>query len=161
MPLTGGNYAYLDQSNGFVQYLTPANPAAGANLTMTVPTLPAGEVWLPMTVFCVFTTGAAVANRTMLLNFFTDGGGLAWRTGAVAADIQTANLVWGYSFFTTCGDVSTRRTIAGMAFASLVSNGMADCYLLANGYMQLQVSNIQAADQISDVCVCLQKWRMQ
>lgn len=157
MPLIGGNFAYFTPELGYIQYLTPANPGAGNNLRIDVP---ANEVWRVLTVFGELTTAVTVITRAWQTQMFSDGGGVIWRVGANAADVQLASAHYAYCSSISHGDNETNRVITGAAYTNIISLPLADTYILGGGYLLIEILNLSPLDSITNVCVTLQNWRI-
>ena len=73
-----------------LQTLSPANPAAGAPFTVTVPT---GEHWFVRSISWVYTSSGVAANRYQLVEASL-GGVVLWRTGHPTAQNPGVAVNW-------------------------------------------------------------------
>lgn len=127
------------QASGFRFIQTPANPAAGAKLTVTVP---GGQIRRLLAGTLLLTTSAAVANRVPFVEVLNADGLIEYHApqgGAITAGLA-ATVAISPQF--------TIQTALVNAAALLL---VPDYYLLPGEQLVVDVSNIQAADQISKV----------
>lgn len=117
----------------------PADPAAGNNLTYTIP---AGYVMQVMSVRCTLATGAAVANRQVEINYYNAAPTMFIRNRSNF--LHAANLTYNYNAWP-----------GGPPIAAFIA-GTTDYYfsispaVLNPGYqLRIEVLSIQAADQLS------------
>lgn len=134
----------LDGPGHMIQF-TPANPAAGADFTITVP---AGARWRVNVGRLIFVTSAAVAARRMVL--VLDDGALVYFEQDTF-ETQPASSSDSYCF-----------TAYGFLAAALVTLHMVpmppDLVMPAGHRLRSVVQNIQAADQISAIHFLIEEW---
>lgn len=126
-------------SNGRVSIRTQAAPAAGADLSRTVPN---GEAWEILSIRFSLDTDANVANREILIFFLVDDE-VVLATGPNF--LQTAGLtvfynVAAFGFAGALGTVTPEQTCPippGLSFRP-------------NAEIIVSVNNVQAGDQISE-----------
>lgn len=127
--------------------LEPADPAAG---TLWNTQVPMDEVWRPHSVGFTFTTAGAVANRIPRVTGTAPSARVRWTT---TASIPQANgLGWRYSFH--AGGVWLP---AAVPTGSIVTVGLGEVYLFPQDFLTISVENMQAADQLSLIMVCVEK----
>lgn len=88
--------------------VTAANPAAGAEVSITVPS---GKYWTIETVKFALVTSATVANRLPALSI-DDGTTEFWRWRSTVA--QTATLTWTYYFLASTDNEVNRSAVNEM-----------------------------------------------
>lgn len=121
----------------------PANPAAGADITYTVP---AGVTQQLQTVEFTLTTSATVANRQIIL-IIDDGTHELWRI--IVPVTQAASLTYVYAFGGTTNDAAVRTVGANNEVLSELP-----AITLAAGYrIRTSTVNLQAGDQFSAIAI--------
>jgi hypothetical protein len=124
---------------------TPANPAPGAELVITVP---ANRIWRLVAVSALFTASIAVATRIATWQI-TDGTNLAWYIDANVP--KTATQAGTFAM----ADMAFRG--ATNAFGSIVP-----CpnftYLRSGWVVKTYTANIDAADQWSNATLWVNSW---
>lgn len=133
------------QGSGIVRSVQQANPAAGADIVVTVP---AGARWLVQSISAQLVTAVAVANRTPHIQIRDGAGNVVWDTAAAAA--QAASLTVRYS---ACGGIQ-----AVVADSSAVFPIPDVAQLLQGWTLQTVTTNIQAADQWQNIWLNLIEW---
>lgn len=123
---------------GNLQTLQIANPAAGAEFTVTVPT---NARWRFCCVRGTLVTAVAAANRSAILNF-NNAGNVFYN--ACAAPVQAASLTWGYSWG---AGVTTLLVTVGSTTPNVETSIPVDLWLPGGSTVQSITQNIQAADQ--------------
>jgi len=132
--------------NGVVRSVQIANPAAGADFTITVPT---GARWELVSASALFTTAAAVANRHTLL-VVDDGANIVYESAQTTA--QIASLAIQHSW----GQAIAASTDAGGL--SDVNPLPARIALVGGWRVRSSTGNIQAADQWSAIFISVREW---
>lgn len=126
-------YAYHD-------FLDPASPAAGANLTIVVP----GECGIvPLAAIATLTTSAAVANRLLSIDYIGARGTTYHRNAAAKVETATNGgrvYVW-----------SSGRTVSENAANTPVFVPLLELLLDPGMKIQFTVDAIDAGDQLSAV----------
>lgn len=143
-----GNRCYVPLTEGFIEYITVANPAAGAEWIYTVP---AGVILCPITVRCTLTTAVAVANRYNRI-LFSD----ATPVALAAAQLDLAVVAVNTVLF---------HYAQGMTPINPAAHGLktAPCpivYLQPTHTIASLTLNIQAADQYIDIRITARTWRI-
>ena len=125
---------------GFLDEITPADPAAGANLV-----IPRGqERWLQiLAVRFTITTSSAVANRFVAVDILGRGNVRAWRFGATAV-ITASTTAQEFQF--DCAHTVSEWNTNTPIFAPLYP-----VTLDAGWSAQITVDNIDTADQLNSV----------
>lgn len=146
--MSGGTYGYMTRDLGQVDLVTPADPAAGADVTQTIP---ANEIWKVAVVCGVFTCGVAVANRQLFCQLETGGGAIIWRT--VSINNQTAGITYTFTFGITL--TATQNGTAPNISTNVV---LPDTRCLQSTVLRVSAVNIQAADDFSAVTITRARW---
>ena len=134
--------ASLNSDIGELQILTPDNPAAGANLTLTLP--PAHYTILQSVQFAL-TTDANVANRYVNVDYLGRGGVQNVRNAAtVLVTASTTSQVFQFDPVHTVSEWNTGTAV----YAPLL-----DMPLPAGWAVKITIDSIQAGDQIASVKV--------
>jgi len=142
----GGIFGSSLDGGGALRVISGTTPAAGANISETVPT---GARWELLAVHFLFTTSAAVANRVVALGF--NNGGQVYQY-FMNQQNQAASLGWEYVFgqgLPALNAGSLLVAIAGLAVGNR---------LLAGDLIQTFTAAIQAADQFSQVRLVVREW---
>ena len=134
--------AGVRRDTGNLAILTPDNPAAGANLTLTLP--PAHYTILQSVQFAL-TTDANVANRYVNVDYIARGGVQNIRNAATV--LVTANTTAQVFQFDSAHTVSEWNTGTAV-FAPLL-----DVPLPAGWSVRITVDSIQVGDQIASAKV--------
>lgn len=122
-----------------------ANPAAGADWSVTVPT---GQIWRVRSIFAQLVSSATVANRQPFLQIKDAGGNflflLDWGTA------QTASLTSSYTWGGSCPLVNNGTSI----FVGPIPQDM----VLAEGStISASTASIQTGDQWQKVCLLVEQ----
>lgn len=142
-------YQPWQEGPGFIDYLYPAQPAAGAGFTRTVD----GFAWeRPMSVRCTLTTSAVVANRTVLLfarPLGPAGNLVGWEipNGATQAASTTNRYQWVISNGTTNINSGGRFTA-----------GLPDIIVPPGWQFGVSVLSEDVGDQVFDITVIVERW---
>ncbi len=115
------------------------NPAVGVGFSIVVPP---NEAWRLRTIRLVLTTGVAVANRTVLINF-DDGTNVFFVIPAVSD--QAASTVFGYNYGRMFGYESEG--------ALTKTHSLPDIILDTGWRILVTAPGLQAADQFSEIVV--------
>lgn len=145
-----GPFLFLTPDWGEIDLVTTANPAAGADVTETVP---AAEMWRIDAITVLFTCGAAAANRQVFAQLETAGGAIIWRavSTAVAVANDTAQITFGMVVATVQIGVSP----------NLQTNvGLPDTFALPTNVVRVSAVNRQAADDFGAAIITRQRWRV-
>lgn len=125
------------EGGGFPRTIVGAAPAAGAQVIETVPT---GARWVLRSWFQQFATAVAVANRFLFLQVFSGANQKMMSPSPVA---QAASLTWFYTWAPgLVSQVGGDPRFIAMAYATQFP-------ILAAETLQVSVTNLQAADQLS------------
>lgn len=147
LPAFSGELEPFGQGRGYVDHVAPAQPAAGANLTIPLdPTF----LFRPLSVRFSVTTDANVANRFPTVDY-CDPEGTVWVRNA-AGLVLTASTT-GQVF-----DFNAQRTVAEWAANTDVLAPLSDFFIPGGWQLRITLSNIQAGDQISAVRFYHEKW---
>jgi hypothetical protein len=131
----------------FVDYAFPTNPAAGAQLSVTVQGEWAVRV---LAARATLTTDANVANRLVSLDFVNSRGTTLVRNGAsvlVTANTSNQAFEWG-----------SNRALAEWNTGTPVWVPLLPLFLDPGFTLKFAVDSIQATDQLSSVSLVLEKW---
>jgi hypothetical protein len=130
---------------GLLRVITGTNPAAGSELSETVPT---GACWLLHSLFCTFVTDATVTTRAPYL-VYDDGASLFYRSQTVTG--VTASLSSGVSFHSSTG-------VNGSG--TLVTTGTIPSSLLLYQASRIRTVtvNIQAGDNYGTPVYYVEEW---
>lgn len=126
--------------------LSPANPAAGANLDVAIP---GNALWQLFSLSFIFTTAIAVANRNVTIQL---SDGAVTYLLCPAQFQQVASTTVGYQCFHAGYDLN------GSPFGQAQVNLPPNIWLPQGYHILTFISNIQAADQISSVRVHALEW---
>jgi hypothetical protein len=134
------------EERGAITPLQPADPAAGADFTFTVPTSTRVQI---LAMHALFTTAVAVANRNIEM-LFSGGLGTVWRVSApvTVAASTAAHINLGQSFVAS-GGVVPADIVLPLPGAFLMHGG---------DTIQSVTTNIQAADQWSAIIFTVEQW---
>lgn len=134
------------EGQGAVRVVTGTNPAAGVEISETVPT---GARWLLIGISATFTTDATVANRTPGL-ILDDGATPLF--GASQGVVQSASLgldhAWGAGF-------GTNNTTLALSNSQSLPE---PCAMLAGFRVRTSVLNLQAGDDWSSPVLLIREW---
>lgn len=130
---------------GLLRVVQQANPGAGAEFALTVP---AGARWEILSLNAQLATAVAAGNRQPVFQI-TDGAAHVMHNTQFSGN-QAASLTYQYS--AAEGD--------GVAVNAPFNQGALphNCFLLQGWTLQSLTTNIQAADQWSNIWVMLQEW---
>lgn len=121
---------------GHIRSITGTDPAAGVNISETVPT---GALWKLKSLRFTLATDATVANRATILTI-TDGATELWRCFGNASIPASTTIVTIYS------DIGTRDTGLSSCNQTLLPRD----FLLPQGYViATAISSFQAGDNLS------------
>ncbi len=127
--------------------LGPANPAAGANFTLSVN---ANSRWRIIGLDFTVQTDGTAANRIVEVHGF-DGTDIIQVTRSL--NLHTASLTIDYNANTGTGQAHEGGSIIDIQMP--LNN---DLYLNIGDSIRITVINIQTGDQISDIRVRVQQW---
>jgi len=130
---------------GVIRSVQQANPAAGADFTITVPT---GARWRVQALRANLTTSAAVANRTVQ-TVVDDGVNTNFIGPFLTA--QTAGQSLGYTAYPGGGNPYTILTEQGSPLPS-------PTVMFAGARIRSLTANLQAADQWSLIFIDVEEW---
>jgi hypothetical protein len=143
MPVTwpGGLIRSSVDGPGWSGSIVSSTPAAGAQLTWTVPT---GLRFVPITMYTLFTCSAAVANRLVQWNIKEPGGTILYKvsntTNITASQVYSIYLSTAPALTDTVANILVLPTPIGFS-------------LLAGSTVNSGFLNLQAADQIGSLIV--------
>jgi hypothetical protein len=140
----GPSLGSLD-GQGAIRSVAGTTPAAGAELSDTVPT---GARWELIAIVATLTTSAVVANRTPVL-LLDDGANVVWRVGS--AQTQAASTTESYSF----GQGTARSGTNPSAVVDILPNRGA---LLAGWRIRTLTAGIDVGDQYSAIRYWVREW---
>lgn len=146
--MSSGTFGYLTRDAGQVDLVTPTDPAAGVDVTQTIP---ANEIWQITAVCGVFTCGAAVANRILFCQLETGGAVVIWKT--MAGGNQTANNVYTFTFGVSLGFLQN-----GTAPNISTLIALPETLCLPSLVVRVSAFNRQAADDFSAVTITRARW---
>jgi hypothetical protein len=137
---------------GELRLITPANPGAGADLAVTVPSGGPTEWWKVLAITFQLVTSATVANRNMR---FTCG---EYADQCAAINVPASTTV-RYKWY--AGAPNTDAALLVLSGVNYYNRALPSELLLFNGAtIGTAIINIQAADQISAVRILAQVWRV-
>lgn len=123
---------------------TLANPAAGAEITLTVP---AGKVWRVISMSCILTTNATVANRSPAFTF-DDGTNTVYKISASQVEAASSGV-----FYLIQGENFQAYSNAGFIQMPVLRT------LLGPGYrIRSSTTAIQTGDQYSAIVLLVEEW---
>lgn len=131
---------------GILQIVQIANPSAGYDFSTQVPD---NEVWKLITLKFIFTASATVANRRPLISIGTNGGQEILLP--CAADIVAST----YRKITYMQGGANLEDSTGLTQTAILPR---DLLINRAQYVQSAVRNIQAADQIENIFLFIQKY---
>jgi len=151
-----GNASFAPLEIGNVVHLQPANPAAGADFSVTVPTTPdAGFLWVLDFVRLVFVTSATVSNRAMVLQTRNATNTLdLFMVNTLAATVQAASTTNTWKFYR---NLPLREYPAEN---NSIKVWMPEIVMLPGERLKTTITNLQVGDQISNVFVCYREFRV-
>lgn len=130
----------------------PANPGAGANLNVPVP---ANTIWLIKSITLVLATAVAVGNRVVSGYYRqTTGGNIINVWGASAGAPQPASTTNLYTFAL----LNPISTTSNNTYGNGSINALPTVYLTPAETIETDIATIQAADQISNVFLQVERW---
>jgi len=142
-----GTRAIFTPDVGNLLVVKPANPAAGANLPITLPAAKWNQL---VSVQFKLTTSATVANRYVNLDVIGFGGAQNIRNAAtVLVTASTTNQVFQFDTAHTVSEWNTGTTV----YAPMV-----DFPLPAGWTVQVTVDNIDTTDQIASCIVVVRQF---
>lgn len=133
-----------DDASRIVRVVNLPNPAAGADLTFTVP---GDQIWRPISLRALLTTAIAVANRAVRLTVAIGGEEI---TRIPAAAVQAGSLAVVYTAARTGHSTSL---VADGATAVI---GIPELVLMGGTTISTSTANLQAADQWSGVRIAVE-----
>jgi hypothetical protein len=146
LPFPGTQITSTLDGGGALRSITGATPAAGAEISETVPT---GARWELLSFFATLTTSATVANRGPGL-VFDDGVNVYMRTGTSVN--QVASTAWNNTW-------SPGFSRAAELFAQTISNMLPVNVRLGSGHrIRTNTVAIQTGDQYSAVQYLVREW---
>ena len=138
----------LDPSNGEPFRISGADPAAGANFQVTIPS---NEIWILDQISCRLATNATVANHKVVIQY-EDGGGIQVEA-TISSVAQAASLTVDW-FYAQLGEKSA-------ALADGRGQGSLPAFVLQPGsVIFIVIIAIAAGDQITRVRYSGRKWRV-
>ncbi len=134
---------------GFVDFFSPASPAAGANYSFTVGSLNCDYARI---VSCIATlaTDANAANRIFALDYITGRSTTAIRNAAtvlVTANTSATVFQWDHA-----------HTVSEWQTGTAIYSPLADVIFATNWTVQLTVDNKQAGDAITAITFVVEKF---
>lgn len=145
----GGNQSYSVPSHGWTATSTPANPAAGANWTWTVPTEAGAAgplLFIDIESICFSLQCVGVGNRDAHIQFMADVSVLGY---AVAGTSQPNLTTWIHC----CAP-----GIEMMQLGTRHHYPMPDLKLESGNIVQSAIAGLQAVDQVTNVRIRYRKW---
>lgn len=147
LPGTGAPLEPYGYGRGYVDHLSPSQPAAGSGLTIALdPTF----LFRPISVRFSVTTDANVANRFPSVDYTDPEGNVYLRN---AAGLVLTASTTGQVF-----DFNIQRTVAEWATNTDILAPLCDTFIPAGWQIRITLGSIQAADQISAVRILTEKW---
>ncbi len=157
MAYMGGNESFFVQGMGEFEQLTPGNPAAGAAVfTFTVPVAPAAEIWLPHSFAFSFTADANVATRQFVLS--------------VNNGVADVAIIYYDAIQYLANEVGRVHLMAGLPSLEIADPTAAVNFMgwlwpwlliQPSATLSLTVRAVQVGDQLSDITLNIQKWRVE
>lgn len=144
------NIPYRPEGEGTPLTVTPANPAAGAQYTLTVP---AGFMYRFIGGKFRFVTSAVVANRVVNLEYRTSGAALVfakWRRAA--SHVASETKLYYYHPNAPAFETSIANDIYAPAWFRIP--------LVATDELAINIILIDAGDQISDIVLKFLIWQV-
>jgi len=141
----GGRVRSMVEGRGNIRLITGTNPAAGAEISETVPT---GARWRVLSARLTLTTDATVVNRMAMLRI-TDGATVIAETQA--PQVQVASLTYTYNFLRLGAD----RVLVQIGQIPI---RMHDFILPAGYTIQTTTANLQAADDWAAPVLHVEEW---
>lgn len=137
----------VPQAFGDVQVITPANPAAGANLIYT---LPAGYRYQIMAVRMIYASDANVANRNLILQI----------TDAVPNTLWEVMNLLNHAASTTTNYTFSDHGYSHTAFLAsrMIAAIPVRMTLRAGWIIRTLINNVQVGDQLSGIAITLHQW---
>jgi len=124
-----------------IAVIAVAQPAAGAEISHTVPT---GKVWRVLSLTALLTTSAGVANRESLANF---GGNGQYPTGTTHVASQARVITW-----------SRYNGVRGVGSVHLALNvPIGDAVVLGGSTITTSTAAIQVGDQYSNISLVVEE----
>lgn len=134
---------------GEPELLEPANPAAGAFYTLTVP---AQYVYIIESIRFTLTTAIAAANRQPEIKFYNPGPTLFLNSRSSL--LQTASLAWNWNCWSAGPAIAPVQ--AGLEIHMVFCN-----HILPHGWqMAIDCLALAAADQFSNIKIYVRRWRL-
>ena len=130
---------------GIATVVTGSDPAAGAEISVTVP---AGEIWRVISARATLVSDATVANRTASLTF-DDGTSVYFGSGTFA---QTASQTGVYNWGNSLG---AEDTTVLLALTQTIPQGL---LLTAGSRIRTVTTSIQAGDNWSAPVIYVEKY---
>lgn len=146
--MASGTFGYLTRDAGQIDLVTPTDPAAGVDVTQTIP---ATEIWKVLVVAGTLTNGAAAANRQLFCQLETGAGTVIWR--AVSTSNQVANdvAVFTFAIYLATAQIGTPPNIS-------TNVNIPDTLCLPTTVLRVSAVNRQAADDFSNVTITRARW---
>lgn len=139
----------VTRKRGFLDFFSPASPAAGANYSFTVGSLQCDYLRI-VSVVATLATDANAANRLFALDYITGRATTAIRNAAtVLVTANTAATVYQWDQAHTVSEWQTGTPV----FSPLV-----DVIFATNWTIQLTVDNKQAGDAITAITFVVEKF---
>lgn len=127
--------------------ISVANPAPGAGLSTT--SVPPGVIWILKSVFYQLQTDTNAANRQATVLVKDDQGHTLYQVPDPS--VQPASNTWQHSFVSGLGYAQVQT--GGVLYAPLPID-----YEMREGYeIEVNVSSIQATDQVSGITICVEQ----
>jgi len=130
---------------GLIRTITGTNPAAGLEISESVPS---GAVWRPMLVRFTLVTDATVITRIVRLRF-TDGIDTKWQEVAVSSQTASNTFIYNYAE----NGVRTTQS-SGLIGAFIPPNQR----LAAAGFIETSTASIQAGDNYLAPILSVEEW---
>jgi len=132
---------------GYIDYLSPSQPAAGSGV---IQKLDPTWIWRPLSIRFSVTTDANVANRFPSVDY-TDPDGNVWVRNAAGLVLTASTTGQGFDF-------NAQRTVAEWATGTDILAPLTDLFIPGGWQIRINLSSIQAGDQISAVRLYVEKW---
>lgn len=131
---------------GWIFTFTIANPAAGADFSVTVP---AGEQWILRSMAAVLATSAAAATRTPVLLIMDGSGNVSMAAGQ--GDAMAASTTWTWSFYPGATDLGVSTSPAHAPIPP-------DLRLPPGYVIKSSTAGLQAGDQWSAIALMIERF---
>lgn len=137
--------AFFPVGLGNPDYLHFPDPAAGANHSNPITTVPAGEIWLPTELVFKCIADANAANRRLEIEFDVGGTGAPFfRIINFDPLVANGSIQWTYALEYNIAD-----NTGGVVGANDLMLGLPWVFLPAGSTIKFWLTNLQVGDQIS------------